>query len=115
MERKTLPRQSYRNICTSGDNIVLTVPTNMIGHVTNLEIDSHNQSGLTASITLQLVDSYTPTGGSATRAILKELTIVPGSYINIDTKDVPEVMGALLVNTNYTNSGPVTTVGMTFE
>ena len=115
MKSDWFPRQSYRTLCASGDSNLVAVPSNMIGHVTDLEIDSHNQSGLTSSITVQLVDSYTPTGGSATRAILKDISVVPGSFLSLDTKEVPEVIGTLIANVNYANSGPAISVGVIFE
>jgi len=99
--------------CTSGDTSGIIVPANQICHVKSIEYDTMAISGNTPTVQVQILDKYTPTGGSATTKIRKQFTIETGDDGHIDTKGDVNIFTRCDVRCSY--SGPVISLGYVLE
>ena len=113
MEKFDLPVRSINRTCTSGDTSGIIVPDNMIAHVKEIEIDSAAISGNASTITIQILDKYTPTGGSLTTKVRKQVSVDCGGVEHIDTKgDIP-VFTRGDIRSNI--SGPIVSLAYALE
>lgn len=113
MERADLPVRHIRLACTSGDTSGIIVPSNQIGHIKSIEYDLAAISGNTPTVQIQILDKYTPNGGSATTKVRKQFTVKTGEVGHIDTKgDIP-ILTRGDVRCSY--SGPVVSLGYALE
>jgi len=86
MDRHDLQVRSLSKTCTSGDTSGILVPANMIAHIKEIEWDTAAISGNAFAVGIQIVDKYTPTGGTATEKIRKQFSIPAGAIGHTDTK-----------------------------
>jgi hypothetical protein len=114
MRRDDMPVRSYQLDCTSGDTSGLIVPANAIAHLTELEIDTSDISGNIGIATVQVRDTYTPTGGTATTKVRKRVSFECGEVISVDLRNADiQLLDNIKVRTNI--SGPIVGVGVAFE
>ena len=113
MRASDIPPRSFRVVCQSGDTTVLTVPTNMIGYIQDIEVDSRAQSGQLSTIGIDIRDTFTPQDGSSTTRVRKSFGIKAGEVIGI-TLDAPiYVIGQVDLRTNW--SGPIVSMSIRLE
>ena len=103
----------FRVVCASGDTSVLTVPTDMLGYINDLEIDTRTLSGKTSTVTLDVRDTYTPQGGTSTTTVRKTVGVLAGDVIDVDLRAPLHVIGAVAIRSSY--SGPVVSMSVLLE
>jgi hypothetical protein len=113
MDRKDLQVRSLSKTCTSGDTSGILVPANMIAHIKEIEYDTAAISGMASSIKIQIVDKYTPTGGTATEKIRKQFSVDAGDVGHIDTKGDLQIFTRGDVRSSC--SGPTITMAYALE
>jgi hypothetical protein len=113
MDKQDLQVRSITKTCTSGDTSGIIVPANMIAHVKEIEVDTAAISGNASVVTIQILDKYTPTGGSLTTKVRKQVSVDCGGVIHIDTKgDIP-IFTRGDIRTNI--SGPIVSLAYALE
>lgn len=106
-------KRGLRLVCQSGDTRFFAVPGNKLAYVTDLEIDTRNQSGIAAVIGIQIRDSYAPTGGTSTTAIRKEIGIKAGDNVTVGMEGEFQIFGGVDIRTTF--SGPIVSLSAAFR
>ena len=112
MKRDEFPKRSVLLTCQSGNTSGLIIPTDIIGHLERMEVDTSAISGKTSIVTVQVLDTYTPTGSSAQPFTRKQVSLNCGDVIDV------EINGVLLFNqvdVNVNISGPVVQLSVALE
>jgi hypothetical protein len=113
MNRNAMPVRSYCYTCTSGNTSGPIVPFGYIAHLEEVEIDTAAISGAISTVKVQLRDTYTPQGGSATTETKKQVSLDCGDVVHIDTDGDVEFKDTMTILTNV--SGVVATIALAYE
>lgn len=102
--------------CASGDNRFWVVPQNMIGQLTDIEIDTHYLSGLTGVIQVQVRDSYntSPTATQTSGTVIrKTLAVKAGDVVSVQLNGDFQLYGGVDVRVDF--SGPIVSLAAIFN
>jgi len=88
---------------------LFTIPKNMIGQVTRIDVRNPTASDARIRIT----DTYTPEGMAATTVNKMELTVKAGTQINIDIWEAIKLIGAVKVDSDVAGLSVVLGVELT--
>lgn len=113
MKRDDLPLRGYEYACTSGNTSALVVPSDTIGHLEEMEIDTAEISGNISLVTVKVNDTYTPQDGSEETTTRVQKSLKCGDVIHVDLDGNYPLIGVININTNI--SGPVVSLGVAFE
>mgnify|MGYP001605672272 CR=1 FL=1 len=113
MKSDDIPPRSFRVVCQSGDSTAFTVPTNMLGYISEIEVDSRAQSGQLSTIGIDIRDTFTPQGGSSTTQVRKSFGIRAGEVVGISLDAPVHVIGQVDLRCNW--SGPIVSLTARFE
>jgi hypothetical protein len=113
MDRKDLQVRTVCKVCTSGDTSGIIVPGDKIGHIKSIDIDTAAISGNAAFVKIQIYDKYTPTDGSATTKLRKQISVNCGDVIHLDEKGDIQIFTRGDIRCDI--SGPVVTQSYVLE
>lgn len=111
--KDVIPQRSRRLVCTSGDTRFWVTPPNHPALLTQLEVDASSLSGQFGVITLDIRDSYLPSGGSSTTVVRASKAVKAGECVSFVLDGEAIVFGGVDVRCNFPNA--VVTLSAAFK
>ena len=111
--REDYRQRSRRLVCASGDTRFFLVSRNKIGYASRIQADTSDLSGVAATITFQIRDSFQPISGASGTVIRKEFSVRAGEVVAEDLGGAYPLFGGVDVRVDV--SGPIVSLAAAFR